>query len=276
MRRLINKVIPTLLLISILFLFTPYLCKNTKAEPVPPVPSDLTYVYDYANLIDSSDELEMRRIAQALDKETGAQLVVVTVNDLDGKPLETYSLEILRGWGIGDREKNNGLLLLVNKENLLAGRSGRIRIEVGYGLEGAINDAKAGRILDNYALPSFSEGQYSKGITDTFMSLASEIAAEYGLDLTSGELSCLEGYKTDDNFHIIGLLFLIFILFIVITTIIKMKTKRYGRYEERRGPFIGPFGGGGSGGPFGGGFGGGGFGGGGFGGGSGGGGGSSR
>ena len=166
---------------------------------MPPVPSGLTYVYDYADLIDSSDELKMKKIAQALDKKTGAQLVVVTVNDLDGKPIETYSLEILRGWGIGDKEKNNGVLLLVNKENLLADRSGKIRIEVGYGLEGAINDAKAGRILDNYALPSFKEGQYSKGITDTFMSLASEIAAEYGLDLTTGDLAVLEDYKTDIN-----------------------------------------------------------------------------
>ncbi|MDI3481797.1 MAG: uncharacterized protein PWQ97_1452 [Tepidanaerobacteraceae bacterium] len=244
-----------------------------KAEPIPPKPDTISYVYDFADLIDGSDEEKMKAIARAIDIKTKAQIVVVTVNDLNGMALEDYSLKLLRGWGIGDRQENNGLLLLVNKENLLTARSGRIRIEVGYGLEGAINDAKAGRILDNYALPAFEEKQYSKGITDTFMALAGEVAKEYNLDLSSGELSRLENYSRQGDEEIpIGVIAAI-IIFIVILFIFIPRT---GRGKHFKGPFDGPFFGPFGGGFGGGGFGGGGFGGGGFGGGSGGGGGASR
>jgi uncharacterized protein len=270
-----NK-IKTITLMSAIFLFFYGFIAfhgGAKAEPIPSQPNTITYVYDYANLIDSSDEDSIRQIALAIDRKTKAQLVVVTVNDLNGMALEDYSLKLLRDWGIGDRQKNNGVLLLVNKENLLAGKSGRIRIEVGYGLEGAINDAKAGRILDNFALPAFEEKQYSRGITDTFMALASEVAKEYNLDLSSGELSELESYSRQGDGEIpIGVIAAI-IIFIIILFIFIPRT---GRGKHFKGPFDGPFFGPFGGGFGGGGFGGGGFGGGGFGGGSGGGGGASR
>ncbi|NLL18707.1 MAG: TPM domain-containing protein, partial [Clostridia bacterium] len=88
----------------------------------------------------------MEGVALALKKASGADLVVVTVENLGGYTIEEYALELFRRWGLGDKEKNNGVLLLVNKENVLTGQSGRVRIEVGYGLEGAIPDGKAGRI----------------------------------------------------------------------------------------------------------------------------------
>ena len=89
----------------------------------------------------------MQKIAKAIDDRTKAQVVVVTVNDLSRMEIEEYALNLFRNWGIGDREKNNGVLILVNKESLIANQRGRIRIEVGYGLEGAITDGKAGAIL---------------------------------------------------------------------------------------------------------------------------------
>ena len=144
------------------------------AEPVPPKPDANLYVFDYADLIEDSDEQEMRKTAKVLDDKTKAQIVVVTVNDLSQMELEDYALKIFRDWGIGDKKKNNGLLILVNKESLVKNRRGCIRIEVGYGLEGAINDGKAGAILDNFALPAFETGEYSKGIKDTFMVISSE------------------------------------------------------------------------------------------------------
>ncbi|MDN5303031.1 MAG: uncharacterized protein PWQ60_2545 [Thermoanaerobacteraceae bacterium] len=270
-----NKAAAVVLMAVVIILSLSAFSPGAEAEPIPPRPGTINYVYDYANIINSSDEDSMRQIALAIDKRTKAQLVVVTVNDLNGMTLEDYSLKLLRDWGIGDKQKNNGILLLVNKENLLTGKSGRIRIEVGYGLEGAINDAKAGRILDNFALPAFEEKQYSRGITDTFMALASEVAKEYNLDLSSGELSQLENYSRQGDEEIpIGVIAAI-IIFIVILFIFIPRTGRGKHFKGPfDGPFFGPFGGGGGFG--GGGFGGGGFGGGGFGGGSGGGGGASR
>jgi uncharacterized protein len=262
-----------LLMLSVIaFSFVMFFSQYVLAEPIPQKPHTNLYVFDYANLIESQDEQEIQKIAKVLDDKTKAQVVVVTVNDLSQMGIEEYALDLFRNWGIGDKEKNNGVLILVNKESLITNQRGRIRIEVGYGLEGAINDGKAGAILDNFALPAFETGEYSQGIKDTFMAVSAEVAKEYGLDLENDELSGLDNYSVSDDGGIPSDIVFAILIFIVI--IILSRTKRYGRRYYRRGPFNGPFGPFGGGGFPGGGFGG--FGGGGFGGGRSGGGGASR
>jgi len=264
----------TLLFLSlIVFILSMLFPQNVLAEPIPSKPSTNIYVFDYADLIDSQDEQEMRKIAKSIDDKTKAQIVVVTVNDLSQMEIEEYSLNLFRNWGIGDREKNNGVLILVNKESLIANRRGRIRIEVGYGLEGAITDGKAGAILDNYALPAFEEGEYSKGIKDTFMAVSAEVAKEYDLDLENNELSVLEDYSDEDYSAL--LIGLIIAIFVIICIIILLNMIGRGRSRHYWGGPFGPFGSGGFSGGFGN-FGGGGFSGGSFGGGRSGGGGASR
>lgn len=269
----------TLLAILSMFVFSFVILfsQTALAETIPPKPQTNLYVFDYADLIESQDEQEMRKIAKALDDKTKAQIVVVTVNDLAKMEIEDYALNLFRNWGIGDKEKNNGVLIMVNKESLLANQRGRIRIEVGYGLEGAINDGKAGAILDNFALPAFEVGEYSRGIKDTFMAVSSEVAKEYGLDLSGSDLSGLESYLVEEDDDLLLDLIIALVIFIII--IYFSTRKRGSRRYYRRGPFNGPFGPFGGGGFHGGGFGGGGFGGfggGGFGGGRSGGGGASR
>lgn len=248
-----------MLTLTILFVLVPSF-KWAMGEPPLPRPNENLSVFDYAGLVDAEDEQHIMSIAQAIDKKTKAQIVVVTVNDLSGLSLEDYSLRIFRDWGIGDKEKNNGVLILVNKDSVLRNQSGRIRIEVGYGLEGAINDGKAGAILDEYALPAFEEKQYSKGITDTFLAVSTEIAREYDLDLNDLGLSELDEYgveENDDNGFETILAVIVFIILIIITMFFPPRRRR--RYYKR-GPFnnpFGPFGGGGGfGGPSSGGFGG--------------------
>ncbi|MFY9414631.1 MAG: TPM domain-containing protein, partial [Tepidanaerobacteraceae bacterium] len=192
-----NKI--PLLLLVILCIIAILFPQFALAEPIPPKPQANVYVFDYADLIESQDEQAMQKIAKAIDDRTKAQVVVVTVNDLSRMEIEEYALNLFRNWGIGDREKNNGVLILVNKESLIANQRGRIRIEVGYGLEGAITDGKAGAILDNFALPAFETGDYSRGIKDAFMAVSAEVAKEYGLDLEDGELSGLESYAVEED-----------------------------------------------------------------------------
>ncbi len=259
----------SLTLILIVFSLLPCTSNTAKASQIPPRPATNLYVFDFAGLVTEADKGEMQEIARVLEEKTKAQLVVVTVDDLAQRELEDYSLTLFRDWGIGDARLNNGLLILVNKESLINNQRGRIRIEVGYGLEGAINDARAGAILDNYALPAFETGEYSEGIKDTFMAVSAEVAQEYGLDLDSAELTGLGEYAGGEGILPGAVMLALLILIIVLLT----ARRRIGRTYRSR-PFFGPFGGfgGGSGG---GGFGGG-FGGGGFGGGRGGGGGASR
>lgn len=164
-----------------------------KAQ-IPKKPVENLYIFDYADLIDSSDEDKMRALAKEIEDKSKAEIVVVTLETLGNYTIEEYANELFNSWGIGDKELNNGVLILVNKENLLSGKRGRIRIEVGYGLEGAIPDGKAGRILDEYAILAFENKEYSKGIRDTFLAVASEVANEYGLKIEE-----LQGYAVDES-----------------------------------------------------------------------------
>jgi len=175
------------------FLFASFVLAKTQ---IPQKPVENVYIFDYANLIDSSDEEEMRALAKEIEDKSKAEIVVVTVETLGSYTIEEYANELFNSWGIGDKELNNGVLILVNKENLLSGKRGRIRIEVGYGLEGAITDGEAGRILDEYAIPAFENKEYSKGIKNTFLAVASEVANEYGLKINS-----IEGFKNDKSKH---------------------------------------------------------------------------
>lgn len=148
------------------------------AQPqVPPAPASSLYVQDYAGVLTNESKNRLNSLGSQIAAKTKAQVVVVTVKSLEGAALEDYSLAILREWGIGDKTLNNGVLMLV------AVGDRESRIEVGYGLEGALPDAKTGRIQDEYMIPWFQQGDYNKGIVNGYMALAGEVAKEYQLEL---------------------------------------------------------------------------------------------
>ena len=119
-----------------------------------PSPTSDFFVNDYAGVLSSDTRAYIMEHSASLAQETGAQIVVLTVQSLDGEDPASYALNVGRQWGIGDKEKDNGLLLL------LAPDDGEIRVEVGRGLEGALNDAKVGRMIDTYALESYKAGDF--------------------------------------------------------------------------------------------------------------------
>jgi uncharacterized protein len=145
--------------------------------PIPPTPTSSIYVQDYANVLTPENSELINSIGSQLAANTKAQVVVVTIKTLQNTPIETLSLGILRKWGIGDKKLNNGVLMLV------AVNDRKMRLEVGYGLEGALPDAKAGRIQDEYILPYFKQGDYNKGILMGFLAITQEVAKEYKYDL---------------------------------------------------------------------------------------------
>lgn len=153
----------------------------TAAPQIPPKPTAAAgiYVQDYAQVLSSEDKRRLLSIGQELDDKTTAQLAVVTVNTLDGQPIEDYALAILREWGIGSKEKNNGALIVV------AVQDRRSRIEVGYGLEGLLTDGLTGRIQDQAMIPYFRKGNYAAGIVNGYAVTASLIAKDAGVQLTS-------------------------------------------------------------------------------------------
>lgn len=154
-----------------------------SAEPkIPPAPTSGIYVQDYAGVLSSDTKASINSLGAKLTAATKAQVVVVTVKSLDGENIEQYALALLRNWGIGDKQLNNGALLLV------AVNDRQSRIEVGYGLEGALPDAKTGRIQDEYMIPYFQKGDYNAGIWQGYRVLVRETAAEYKTDIGIGDI----------------------------------------------------------------------------------------
>ncbi len=115
------------------------------------------YVNDYANVISSQYETQIEAIAKSLYESNTAQYSVVTIDSLDGQDIESYALNLAQGV-LGDKEKNNGLLLLV------AVKDRKYRFEVGRGIEPIFNDAKIGRIGRDYIVDNFRNEDYGKGI----------------------------------------------------------------------------------------------------------------
>ncbi len=211
-------------------------------------PRPYNFVNDYANVISTPNENKLNSLAEEISSKTGAEIAVVTLVTLDGYPIEDVGLSIGRQWGVGKKDKNNGALIIV------APNEKKLRIEIGYGLEGAIPDSKAGRIRDELMIPEFKKGNIEQGIIYATDEVARLIAEEYRIEIT-GKYDLpkpqSQRSRSSENAEII-----FYIVFFISLTIILDRNKRNGSGLYYGGGF------GGSSGGFGG-FGGGGFGGGG-------------
>lgn len=116
-------------------------------------------VVDQANLLPADQRATIEARLADLESKSGIQLVVATVASLDGQEIEPYANELFRTWKLGERTKNNGVLLLV------APKERRVRVEVGYGLEGTLTDALSQVIITNAIAPRFKAGDFAGGIT---------------------------------------------------------------------------------------------------------------
>jgi len=162
---------PFALLIALLF--------NTAsvafaASDIPKPVGDI-YVQDFANILNEEEKSEIIDMAKKLDEETEAQVGVLTVDSLNDSDIDNFSNEAFREYGLGSKELNNGILII------LAIKEKQIRIEVGYGLEVRVTDIKSGEILDNYATPYLKEKKYDKAIMSTYKAVYNETAKEYDL-----------------------------------------------------------------------------------------------
>lgn len=141
-----------------------------------PAPVGDIYVQDFANILNENEEIQMRNIGRSIEDQTTSQVAVLTVDSIGETSIEEYSVKAYRKYALGTEKDNNGVLLV------LAMKEKKIRIEVGYGLEGTIPDGKAGRILDEYAIPHLKNGQPNLAVMNTYQALANEVSGttEFG------------------------------------------------------------------------------------------------
>lgn len=152
------------------------LAAAARAERVDDIPNprarDRTWVSDATGRLRPETVQQINQLVDALERETTAEIAVVVIRSLDGESIEDVAVRLFRAWGIGKKGQDNGLLLL------WAADDRRVRIEVGYGLEGVLPDAKAGAILDSRVLPHFRTGDFDAGVLDGVRTLAAVVRSE--------------------------------------------------------------------------------------------------
>jgi len=154
-------------LILLLGLLFPLL---STAAPVPALQSRVT---DQAGLLSAQTELKLEKFLSDFETGDSTQLAVLTVVSLEGDTLEGFALKVAESWGLGRKGRDNGALLLVARDER------KVRIEVGYGLEGRLTDLLAGRIIDGEIVPRFKKGDFEGGIVAGVLAMAEAVRGEY-------------------------------------------------------------------------------------------------
>ena len=202
-------------------------------------PHLIKYVNDFANVLDDYCEKELNKLSEEIEKQTTAEIAIVTMKSLCNEnfceDLEKYSNELFRQSGIGKKDKNNGLMILVFVDDK------RYRIEIGYGLEGNIPDILVNQIAEKYMKPFFIENNYCSGLYNIVFQFGQEIKGEKNSTIFVLEDSKIKenSEKTSDFIETIVVLIFI-IIFVVLMYFSSRSTKK------RRSVII--FGGGSSGG----------------------------
>lgn len=140
---------------------------------VPKKPSPARLVNDYTNTLTAEQVQALENKLVAYDDSTSNQVAVVIIPTTGDYPIEDVAIKILREWGVGGSTHNNGIVLLVAKDDR------KIRMEMGYGLEGAIPDMTAASIIDNIITPRFKENNYYGGLDDGTNAIIKAAAGEY-------------------------------------------------------------------------------------------------
>lgn len=144
---------------------------SALSSNIPQVPTQDIFVQDYANMIDENSKSQLLKMSEDARSSGTAELAIVTISSLNGYDIKEYSNTLFRTWGIGNKDTNNGLLVL------LVNDTKQIRIEVGKGLEGNITDAKAGDVIRTMA-PHFKDGKFGEGLIVGHQALTKMISSE--------------------------------------------------------------------------------------------------
>jgi uncharacterized protein len=156
------------------------LCACAEALAVTPEPPSVpkTYIVDLAGIVQKQYNTKLTAYLKELEQKTTAQVIVLTVQSLDGEDMFGFAQRMFEKWKPGQKGKNNGLLIVVSLKDR------KYRFQTGYGLEGALPDSKLGSIGRDYMVPYFRKGDYGGGIFSASLVIIRAIAAEQGVEIT--------------------------------------------------------------------------------------------
>ena len=177
-------------------------CINLFSVEIPQLTGP---VVDTAKLLNREQFAFLDSNLRAISDSTGSQVVVLTIKSLEGLSIEEYTMAVAEKWQIGSSKNDDGVILCVSLDDR------KIRIEVGYGLEGYLTDAKCGLIIRNIIAPSFSKGEYGEGIVNGVKTICN--IAQIGF----GDYEVSEDLDTSKGAPIPVMLFIFFIYFVILS-----------------------------------------------------------
>lgn len=206
-------------------------------DQAPPAPQGKQrFVNDWADLINPENEAKLNAVALDMWKQSKGELVLVTLPKTN-RELSEFAPILFNAWGIGDKKRKDGVLVLVNGGALKAGaKRNRIFINTGYGAEAYLPDGLAGELMDKYAVPAFNQGELEAGIVNTTLAVAQVLHAEQPVSKTHTAPEEADGWFT---------LFLFLAIFLAVIFFGKGGSSSGGGYSGGSGFGGGSFGGGG-------------------------------
>jgi len=176
-KRLLSGFLILLLLSTLVFAFSGCTSETTDKKIISITDKEDVYIYDTDNCIDDEVEQKLNHMLIDLENKTEAEFAVISIPSLNNMTIEEYSSNLFNNLGIGKEGKDNGVLLLFSKSD------NKVRLEIGRGFEGFLNDAKCGRILDNYFVPYREENKYTEATENTVNAVLSAISEEYDVQI---------------------------------------------------------------------------------------------
>ncbi|WP_016777435.1 TPM domain-containing protein [Anaerophaga thermohalophila] len=203
--------------LSAIFIFLVLVVSGMAGQEFPERPEPPRLVNDLAGVLDPAVESTFEQELVSFARQTSTQIAVVTISDLGGYDAAGYAFQLAEQWGIGQSDKDNGILILVQPKT--SEQRGQAFIATGYGLEGVVPDAVANRIVDQEMIPRFKNNDYAGGIAAGVSVL---------MELTRGEYTA-DKYmeRTDSSGGLFGGLGIIVILFIIFLTSIGRQKGRH-------------------------------------------------
>jgi uncharacterized protein len=155
-------------------------CVCAGAESVSQLPIPISYVQDFAGVIDAGSKQQMEQLSREVYQQAHATIVIVTIHSLDGESIEQFSTDLEDKWKVGPKGTDRGVLMILSINDR------KRRIEVGYGLEGILNDAKVGDI-GRTMVPWLQRGEYGQGLLEGQQKIANVVAADANVTLAPME-----------------------------------------------------------------------------------------
>lgn len=192
-------------------------CTTSEKIPIPTIEKDV-YIYDEDNIIDDDVEENLNKMLVELEEKTEVEFAVISVESLLDRSIEDYANNLFNTLGIGKKGEDNGILLLFSRSDE------KVRLEIGRGLEGCLNDSKCGRILDDYFVPYRENDEYTEATKLTVNAVLKVLCEEYNIAITGLNTESIQIEEPDEL--TLGQWFIIIIIIIILLIVLEWITGR--------------------------------------------------